>query len=93
MKRFLRRKCLRFALAGVAVLAIFLGIFAAPATVASTSPYADEVVRLVNVERARAGLPPLVIDETLNEAARTRAQEESAYAQLEHKRPDAALHH
>jgi len=90
MKRFHlpSRRYLRFILAAVSLLAVLLGVFAAPVTVASTSPFADEVLRLVNAERAKAGLPAFAVNETLNEAARRRAQEESTRPHLEHKRPD-----
>lgn len=43
-----------------------------PSTV---SAYAQEVARLVNIERAAAGLAPLRLDETLCAAAQRRAEE------------------
>jgi len=41
----------------------------------SLSSYAGEVLRLVNVERAKAGLPALTTNSTLTAAANKRAQE------------------
>ena len=41
----------------------------------SLSSYASEVLRLVNVERAKAGLPALTTNSTLTAAANKRAQE------------------
>lgn len=41
----------------------------------SLSSYASEVLRLVNVERAKAGLPALTTNSTLTTAANKRAQE------------------
>lgn len=41
----------------------------------TVSAYAQEVVRLVNIERAKAGLAPLVLDEALCAAAQVRAEE------------------
>ena len=40
-----------------------------------TSAYAQEVLDLVNAERANAGLAPLTLDSSLNAAARVRAKE------------------
>lgn len=47
---------------------------------------AEEVLALVNVQRAAAGLQPLTIDSRLQEAAMKRAAESIVY--FEHTRPD-----
>ena len=41
----------------------------------ATNSYAQEVLSLVNAERAKVGVAPLVLDSTLNEATRIRAKE------------------
>lgn len=41
----------------------------------TVSAYAQEVVRLVNIERTKVGLAPLVLDEALCTAAQVRAEE------------------
>ena len=50
------------------------------------SAYAQEVVRLVNIERENAGLAPLAVDATLSAAAQVRAQEIDV--SFSHTRPD-----
>lgn len=50
------------------------------------SQYLQEVLDLVNQERAAAGLAPLTLDEKLNEAAKVRAQEITS--NFSHTRPD-----
>lgn len=50
------------------------------------SEYAQEVVRLVNGEREKAGLAPLTMDATLSAAAQVRAQEIDV--SFSHTRPD-----
>lgn len=52
------------------------------------SAYAQEVVRLVNIERADAGLAPLTMDATLSAAAQVRAQEIDE--SFSHTRPDGS---
>ena len=47
---------------------------------------AEKVVEYVNAERAKQGLPALVMDETLNELAQLRAKEIVSY--FSHTRPD-----
>ncbi|MGN1250415.1 MAG: CAP domain-containing protein [Candidatus Spyradocola sp.] len=54
--------------------------------VPGVSEYAQEVVRLVNVERKKAGLAPLTMDATLSAAAQVRAQEIDV--SFSHTRPD-----
>lgn len=48
--------------------------------------YADEVIRLVNAERAKQGLPALTSDPTLTRLANVRAQEIAK--KFSHTRPD-----
>lgn len=62
----------------------------APAKTADTSigNYAGEVLRLVNVERAKAGLPALTTNSTLTAAANKRAQETKQ--SFSHTRPDGS---
>lgn len=55
---------------------------------APVSAYVQEVVRLVNIERANAGLAPLVLDTQLCEAAAIRAQEIDI--DFSHSRPDGS---
>ena len=49
---------------------------------------AEEIVKLVNEERARKGLGALVIDEAMMTAAETRAQEQKTL--FSHTRPDGS---
>lgn len=50
--------------------------------------FINEVFRLVNVERASAGLKPLTLDTRLCTAAQKRAVEISTQKDIEHTRPD-----
>lgn len=50
--------------------------------------YINEVLRLVNIERAGAGLDPLKLDTKLCAAAQTRAVEISTQTEIEHTRPN-----
>lgn len=50
--------------------------------------YAEEVVELINVERAKEGLAPLKANADLNEVAKVRAKEISTY--FSHTRPDGS---
>ena len=52
------------------------------------SAYANEVLRLVNIERANAGVAPLVLDEALCNAANMRAIEMDCTVVFGHKRPN-----
>lgn len=52
------------------------------------SAYANEVLRLVNIERANAGAAPLVLDEALCNAANMRAIEMDYSGNFSHTRPD-----
>lgn len=75
-------------LLALAFLALLCCSFALPASAANADARAAETARLVNGERARAGLPPLELDLTLCELAQRRAVEESASKALAHQRPD-----
>lgn len=57
-----------------------------PAETVDFNAYADEVIRLVNVERANAGLAPLAKNETACQAAQVRASEIGV--SFSHTRPD-----
>ena len=57
-----------------------------PTSASGVSEYAQEVVRLVNIERERAGLAKLTMDATLSAAAQVRAQEIDV--SFSHTRPD-----
>lgn len=50
------------------------------------SPYEEELLTLINAERTRNGLEPLVEDVMLTQAARIRARE--ATVRFSHSRPD-----
>lgn len=52
------------------------------------SAYAAEVIRLVNVERAKYNLSPLTANATLNEYAQLRSTE--IVSNFDHKRPDGS---
>lgn len=52
------------------------------------SAYANEVLRLVNIERTNAGAAPLVLDEALCNAANMRAIEMDCTGVFGHKRPN-----
>ena len=52
------------------------------------SAYANEVLRLVNIERANVGAAPLVLDEALCNAANMRAIEMDCTGVFGHKRPN-----
>lgn len=62
-----------------------------PSTTTNTSgigSYASEVLRLVNIERAKAGLSAYTTNQTLSAAANKRAQETSV--SFSHTRPDGS---
>lgn len=54
------------------------------------SAYASEVLRLVNIERAKVGAAPLVLDEALCNAANMRAIEMDYSGNFSHTRPDGS---
>ena len=70
-------------LAVILLLAVAVGLFtretprAAPGIATETiqPPTVDELLRLVNEERAKVGVAPLVIDERLNMSAQYKAQD------------------
>lgn len=47
---------------------------------------AEEMLRLVNIEREKVGVAPLVLNSTMNDAANVRAKEITTY--FSHTRPD-----
>lgn len=55
---------------------------------AETLSYAEQVVELVNAERAKAGLPALTMDADVTAAANVRAKE--IVQQFSHTRPDGS---
>lgn len=57
-----------------------------PVQSADSNTYIDEVIRLVNIERANAGLPPLAKNVSACQAANTRAGE--IVTVFDHVRPD-----
>ena len=69
----------------LAILALLAGFFALPAAAKDTAGYAAEVLRLVNAERAKAGLPALRGMASLSSAAQKRAQESAT--KFSHTRP------
>jgi len=58
------------------------------ANTTTSNSYAEEVLRLVNVERSKAGLAPLTTNTTLKAAADKRAQETSV--SFSHTRPNGS---
>jgi len=70
------------------ILAALCGAFVLPAAAIDTGGFTDEVVRLVNEERAAAGMPALRANSRLSRAALTRAKEYAADPSLKHTRPD-----
>ena len=54
------------------------------------SAYASEVLRLVNIERAKVGAAPLVLDEALCNAANMRAIEMDYSGKFSHTRPNGS---
>lgn len=52
----------------------------------TVDPFIEEVVRLINVERAKENLQPLQMDEKLNQAAGVRAEE--IITNFDHTRPN-----
>ena len=57
----------------------------------SPNKYADEVLRLVNIERSKAGLPAFTTAPALREAANIRAKELETL--FDHKRPDGSQYY
>lgn len=59
-----------------------------PTPTPSEENYAQDVLALVNEERAKEGITPLVLDDSLNEAAMVRANE--LVQSFSHDRPDGS---
>ncbi len=55
----------------------------------STTPVAQAIVELTNVERSRAGLSPLREESRLSRAARIHAEQMAGAGQLDHELPGA----
>ena len=54
----------------------------------AVNPYIQQIVDLVNVERTKAGLNPLILDYQLSNAAQIRAEEQ--FALFSHTRPNGS---
>jgi len=87
------KRLLSILLALIALSAVFGTAMPVAAAEINTADLATEVVRLINVERTKAGLPVLESDKTLAAAASLRAREESGFRHLQHKRPDGRPWH
>ena len=87
----------RLLLRGIAVLAVavlLVGMFSIPAAAAIPAGAAKEVVRLVNEERAKEGLPALKNSYgALTRAAQKRAKELPLRFDSTHARPDGSEWH
>jgi len=82
------------AVAVLAAFALLMGVFAIPALAAIPSGAANEVVRLVNAERAKEGMSALKSDySNLNKAAKKRASELPLRFNSSHERPDGRPWH
>lgn len=80
----------RRALALLMTLSLLLLFFLSPPVLAEEEmDLRDEVLRLVNDERAKAGLNPLALHDSLNGTAAIRAAESAEI--FSHVRPDGAL--
>lgn len=69
-----------------------------PAPVQESIPLTrDNLIRLINEERARVGVAPLIVDETLNESAQWKAEDMQSLNYRSHERPgetdNAGLNH
>ncbi len=58
------------------------------ASVYQVDPYAQEIMDLVNAERAKAGLAPLALVSEISQAAELRASD--LYSKFSHERPDGS---
>jgi len=82
-------RALQILIAVIAFLVAFLVLALAPSAMAEdTASLKNEVIRLVNVERTKAGVPALHEDEKLIEAANQRAEEASR--KFSHVRPNGS---
>ncbi|MBQ0135691.1 MAG: CAP domain-containing protein [Oscillospiraceae bacterium] len=59
--------------------------------VAQTSGYEQQMLKMINAERAKYGAPALQLDSTLNSMARTRASELATLYRSDHIRPNGTL--
>ena len=90
----MKKRLLLRGIAVIAVVALLLGAFAMPAAAAIPSGAAKEVVRLVNAERAKVGLPALKSNYgALKNAAQKRATELPLRFDSTHARPDGSAWH
>ena len=60
------------------------------ATATEQHPYIQQIVDMVNAERTKAGLAPLILDIQLNDAAQVRAEEQ--YTLFSHTRPNGSAY-
>lgn len=74
----------------IVALAVMMTI-SLPAKAAQTNDYAEEMLRLVNEARARAGVAPLRLSQELMEAAAIRAEE--IVINFAHTRPNGQKFH
>ncbi|KZX14819.1 CAP domain-containing protein [Methanobrevibacter filiformis] len=63
--------------------------FAATSNVTSSDDFTNQVLKLVNQERAKVGLDPLQVDQRLVDAAKIRAKE--LLTQVSHTRPNGQI--
>ena len=90
---------------GIIMLAVIVGStirhyneYAAKATVRDTQttqvtpPTVDGLLRLVNEERSKNGVAPLVIDERLNQSAQRKADDMQKYNYFDHVSPNDGKH-
>jgi hypothetical protein len=84
-----RERILLRAISFFCVLVLACGLAdVAPAGAASATQDAEqELLRLMNQERAQRGAPPLALDERLSEAARAHSEEMARRRQLSHRFP------
>jgi len=81
-------------IAVLAIAALLVGMFALPAAAEIPAGAAKEVVRLVNEERAKEGLPALKNNySALTKAAQKRAKELPLRFDSTHARPDGSAWH
>lgn len=57
-----------------------------------TLPTQDELLTLVNAERAKAGVPPLQIDQRLSSSAQRKVDDEAKYNYFGHVSPNDGKH-
>ena len=57
-----------------------------------TPPTVDELLRLVNAERAKVGVAPLTLDERLNQSAQRKADDMTEYGYFDHVSPNDGRH-